>query len=168
MKNLTTNQFAFKRRIMREFIAYEMQYNGEIKPPSEIKLIPFQKKHYTEYKCIYNECFYDMRKALDVEPYNIYSDFMQMKDKMKNIFVLLQDEIIIGSVACYGNEIDDLVVNKKYQNNGIGQKLLLWAINYIRKYSDDPIILHVAKWNEKAISIYQRNGFIIKKTEKIR
>lgn len=82
--------------------------------------------------------------------------------------MLLQDNSIVGSVACYGNEIDDLIVNKKYQENGIGQKLLLWAISHIRTYSQNPIIIHVAKCNEKALSIYQRRGFIITKTEKIR
>lgn len=153
---------------MREILAYEMQYKGNGILFTDVKLIPFQKKYYSEYESIYNECFYDMRKALEVEPYNFYSDFGQVEDKMKDIFLFLQDEIIVGSVACYGNEIDDLVVNKKYQNNGVGQKLLFWAINHIRMYSERPIIIHVAKWNEKALSIYQRNGFIITKTEKIR
>lgn len=32
----------------------------------------------------------------------------------------------------------------------------------------EPIIIHVAKWNEKALSIYQHMGFIIIKTEIIR
>lgn len=153
---------------MNEIIAYEMQFNGEEIHFTDIELIPFNDKYYSEYELIYNECFYDMRKALDVKPYHFYSDYEQMKDKKKDIFLLLQDNIIVGSVACYGNEIDDLIVNKKYQNNGIGKKLLLWAIRNIRTYSQNPIIIHVAKWNEKALSIYQRNGFIITNTEKIR
>jgi ribosomal protein S18 acetylase RimI-like enzyme len=153
---------------MNEIIAYEMQYIGKEIPSTNVNLIPFQEKYYSEYERIYNECFYNMRKALDVEPYNFYSDFEQVKNKMKDIFLLLQDQIIVGSVACYGNEIDDLVVNMKYRNNGVGQKLLLWAISNIRMHSESPIIIHVAKWNEKALSIYQRNGFIITKTEKIR
>jgi ribosomal protein S18 acetylase RimI-like enzyme len=153
---------------MKEIIAYEMQFDGEVIKFADIELIPFQEKYYSEYELIYNECFYDMRKELDVQPYHFYSDFGQMKDKMKDIFLLLQDDIIVGSVACYGNEVDDLIVNKKYQDNGIGQKLLLWAISHIRTYSQNPIIIHVAKWNEKALSIYQRNGFNIIKTEKIR
>lgn len=153
---------------MREIIAYEMQYYGKGIPITDIKLIPFQGKYYSEYERIYNECFYDMRKSLDVEPYNFYSDFEQVKDKIKDIFLLMQDEIIVGSVACYGNEIDDLVVNMKYQNNGVGQKLLLWAIRHIRMNNENPIIIHVAKWNEKVLSIYRRNGFITTKTEKIR
>ncbi|HKM03140.1 MAG TPA: GNAT family N-acetyltransferase [Lachnospiraceae bacterium] len=153
---------------MKEIIVYEMQYIGKGILSTDVKLIPFQENYYSEYERIYNECFYSMRKELDVEPYNFYSDFDQLKDKMKDIFLLLQDQIIVGSVACYGNEIDDLVVNKKYQNKGIGQKLLLWAINHIRVYSDNAIIIHVAKWNEKALSIYKSNDFIITKTEKVR
>lgn len=153
---------------MKEIIAYEMQYTGKDNLSSDVKLIPFQEKYYPEYVRIYNECFYDMRKALEIEPFNFYSDFEQVKDKMKDIFLLLQDQTILGSVACYENEIDDLIVNMNYQNNGIGQKLLLWAMSNIRIHSENPIIIHVAKWNEKALTIYQRNGFMITKTEKIR
>ncbi len=153
---------------MKEIIAYEMQYSGDDVIYTDIVLISFQEKYYSEYKRIYNECFYEMRKALDVQPYNFYSDFGQVKDKMKDIFLFIKDEIIVGSVACYGNEIDDLVVNREYQNHGIGQKLLLWAINHIRTYSYSPIVIHVAKWNEIALYIYERNGFVITKTEKVR
>lgn len=153
---------------MKEIIAYKLQFDNEEIQITDIELIPFEEKYYSEYEYIYNECFYDMRKALDVQPYYFYSDYVQMKEKVNDIFLLLQDNIIVGSVACYGNEIDDLIVNKKYQNNGIGKKLLLWAIRHIRMYSQEPIIIHVAKWNEKALSVYQRNGFIITNTEKIR
>ncbi len=153
---------------MKEIIAYEMQYSGDDVISTDIVLISFQEKYYSEYERIYNECFYEMRKALDVQPYNFYSDFGQLKDKMKDIFLFIKDEIIVGSVACYGNEINDLVVNREYQNQGIGQKLLLWAINHIRTYSNSPIVIHVAKWNEIALYIYERNGFVITKTEKVR
>ena len=77
-------------------------------------------------------------------------------------------DTVVGSVACYGNEIDDLIVNKTYQNNGLGRKILLWAIKNIRNNSDEPIVLHVAKWNEKALKLYLDNGFKISKIEKIR
>jgi hypothetical protein len=98
---------------MIDVIAYELQYIKNEIPFTNVELISFQKEYYSQYERIYNECFYDMRKALEIQPYNFYSDIEQMKDKIENIYLLLQDEIIIGSVACYGNEIDDLVVNKK-------------------------------------------------------
>ena len=38
-------------------------------------------------------------------------------------------------------------------------------MNLIRKSNNDPIILHVAKWNENALKLYQNVGFVIKSTE---
>ena len=80
---------------------------------------------------------------------------------------LIENNEIIGSVACYGNEIDDLIVNKEYQNKGYGKKLLLWAMNLIRKNNNDPITLHVAKWNKNALKLYTNIGFVITNTETI-
>jgi len=54
---------------------------------------------------------YEMLKALDVKPYNFYSDIKQIRDGMADIFLLIDSETIIGSVGCYGTEIDDLPMN---------------------------------------------------------
>lgn len=43
---------------MKEIIAYEMQFDGEKIQLTDIELIPFQEKYYSEYELIYNECFY--------------------------------------------------------------------------------------------------------------
>ena len=151
-----------------EIIAYEMQFSSKTIQESDIILEVFSDDFYSEYKKIYNQCFFDMRKSLNVEPYNFYSSIEQLDNKKQNIYVLLEGNTLIGSVACYGNEIDDLIVNKAYQNKGIGRKLLLWAIEHIRSNNNEPIILHVAKWNEKALKLYLDNGFEISKIEKIR
>lgn len=109
-----------------------------------------------------------MRKSLDIKPYNFLSDYKQISEKSKDIFLLVGEEEIIGSVACYGNEIDDLIVNKKFQNKGYGKQLLLWGMNYIRQISNGPILLHVAKWNEKALMLYKKVGFDITNIERVR
>lgn len=96
------------------------------------------------------------------------SDYEQVREKSKDIFLLVSGEEIIGSVACYGSEIDDLIVNKKYQNKGYGKQLLLWGMNHIRQISNGPILLHVAKWNEKALKLYEKVGFNITNTERVR
>ena len=49
---------------------YEMQYTSNI-VQSDMKLIPFNDKFYDMYEPIYNECFYEMREALNVKPYNL-------------------------------------------------------------------------------------------------
>ncbi len=145
-----------------------MIYNKALKYQNDIICVPFQKEYWNEYMKIYNECFYKMRKALEVEPINFYDDYSQIKDKIKDIFLYLQNGIIIGAVSCYENEIDDLIVEKSFQRQGIGQKLLFWGINHIKEQGYEEIILHVAEWNQNAVKLYLKNGFRIKKRERVR
>ena len=153
---------------MLEIIAYEMKFAKTMKEFSEISCMPFEVHYFEEYKRIYNECFYDMRKALEIEPYNFLDNYEQIKEKVYNIYLLVDNEEIIGSVACYGNEIDDLIVNKRFQQKGYGKQLLLWAMECIRKRSDEPITLHVAEWNENALGLYKKVGFEVVNVEKVR
>lgn len=153
---------------MKEIIAYEMIYNKALKYQNDIICVPFQKEYWNEYMKIYNECFYKMRKALEVEPINFYYDYSQIKDKINDIFLFLQNGVIIGAVSCYENEIDDLIVEQSFQGQGVGQKLLLWGMNHIKEQGHEEIILHVAEWNQNAVKLYLNNGFSIKKREKVR
>lgn len=153
---------------MKQIIAYEMIYNKALKYQNDIICVPFQKEYWNEYMKIYNECFYKMRKALEVEPINFYYDYSQIKDKIKDIFLYLQNGVIIGAVSCYENELDDLIVEKSFQRQGIGQKLLFWGINHIKEQGYEEIILHVAEWNQNAVKLYLKNGFSIKKKERVR
>ncbi len=153
---------------MKEIIAYEMLYNKAFEYQNDIICVPFQKKYWNEYMSIYNECFYKMRKALEVEPINFYYEYSQIKDKIKDIFLYLQNGGIIGAVSCYENELDDLIVEKSFQGQGIGQKLLLWGINHIKEQGYEEIILHVAEWNQNAVKLYLKNGFSIEKRERVR
>ncbi len=121
---------------MKEIIAYEMLYNKALKYQNYIICVPFQKEYWNEYMKIYNECFYKMRKALEVEPINFYYDYSQIKDKIKDIFLYLQSGVIIGAISCYENELDDLIVEKSFRGQGIGQKLLLWGMNHIKDHGE--------------------------------
>lgn len=147
------------------FYACEMEYKGE-RLQSDLQLIPFDCSMFDEYKSIYNECFYDMRKALNVESFDFLSSADQLKGKTKNIYVLY-DKDLIGAVGIYGNEIDDLIVSKKYQNQGFGKKLLTFAVAKMQKQNISPIKLHVAKWNENAVELYGNMGFECVKVEEI-
>lgn len=53
-----------------EIIAYKMKYTNDYFEKSVIDCIPFESKFFREYMKIYNECFYEMRKALDIQSYN--------------------------------------------------------------------------------------------------
>lgn len=153
---------------MKEIIAYEMVCDKTVAYRNDIICVPFEKRYWKEYKKLYNECFYHMRKALEVEPINFYDAYSQVKDKINDIFLYLQHGKIIGAVSCYGNELDDLIVEKSFQGQGIGQKLLLWGMNHIKEQGYEEIILHVAEWNQNAVKLYLKNGFRIKKKERVR
>ena len=152
----------------QEVWAYELYYDKEIDARCDICCTPFKEEYFEEYMRIYNECFYDMRKELDITPYNWYSQYSQIEDKASNIFVLLEEHRMIGSIACYGNEIDDLIVERSHQNQGYGKQLLLWAMNHIRQRSDSEITLHVAEWNKGALRLYINAGFLVRKRERVR
>lgn len=152
---------------MKEIIVYEMLYNKAFKYQNDIICVPFQKEYWNEYMKIYNECFYKMRKALEIEPINFYYDYSQIKDKIKDIFLYLQNGAILGAVSCYENELDDLIVEKSFQGQGLGQKLLFWGINHIKEQGYEEIILHVAEWNQNAVKLYLKNGFSIAKRERV-
>lgn len=152
---------------MKSFFAYEMWYAGKGPETDTIQMIPFCEEYYSQYERIYNECFYEMRKALDVQPYNFYSGIEQIREKAADIFLLVKDGAIVGGVGCYGTEIDDLFVNRAFQNRGYGKEILLWAIRRIRTYSDEPITIHVAEWNGNAVRLYLKNGFVVTKKEKV-
>lgn len=151
-----------------EIIAYEMKFQADSIEQSNIKCILFEEQYFQKYMRIYNECFYEMRKTLDIKPYNFLSDYKQIAEKVRDIYLLVEDEEIIGAVACYGNEIDDLIVNPEFQQKGYGRQLLLWGMQCIRKRNNEPIILHVAEWNKDALNLYKKVGFEITAVEKIR
>lgn len=151
-----------------EIIAYEMKYVDDSVEKSNIVCIPFEMEFFEGYMRIYNECFFEMRKALDIQPYNFLNEYKQIAEKVNDIYLLVDKGEIIGSIACYGNEIDDLIVNKKFQHKGYGRQLLLWGMQHIREKSNEPITLHVAEWNSNALMLYQKVGFEIANVERFR
>lgn len=145
-----------------------MQTNiAEIETEPGIECVRFDERFFEAYKRIYNECFYEMRKSLGIKPFCFLSDYAQIQDKSKDIFLLMEKDSLVGSVACYGNEVDDLFVDKKYRGRVIGRQLLLWVMKYIRSKNKLPIVLHVAACNKTAIGLYESVGFTVTKAETI-
>ena len=113
---------------------------------------------------MYNACYHEMREALGIKPYDFIRDDSFFEQGMDKVYLLKKDDELIGSVALKGEEIDDLLVDKKYQGKGYGKQILLWEIENI---DSGKIILHVAQWNEKATALYEKTGFEITKVLEI-
>ena len=105
-----------------------------------------------------------MREALNIKPYDFIQEDSFFETGMDRVYLLLNGDEIIGSVALKDEEIDDLIVNPKYQGLGYGKQILLWALEHM---PSGKVILHVAKWNQKAVCLYKKMGFEITKTSVI-
>ena len=55
--------------------------------------------------------------------------------------------------------IDNIVVDEKHQNKGYAKELLKYTINYSKDNNYNDILLNVYCFNEKAIKLYEKNGF---------
>ena len=151
-----------------DVIVYEMAYQMELPETSTIVCTQMKEQDFDVYRNIYNSCFYEMRKALEIQPYDFLHSYAQIAEKIQDIYLLVDNNDIIGSVACYGNEVDDLIVNPKYQKQGYGKQLLLWAMEQIRAKNQELITLHVAEWNQNAVSLYKKIGFEVINVIKVR
>lgn len=136
-------------------------------PETKIECIPFDEKYIGQYKALYNAAFRPMREALDIKPYDWYKDDRAILAKAHEINLLTDGDVLIGSVSCIGNEIDDLFVNETYRRKGYGRKLLVWAMNRIASEGASDMVMHVAQWNEGAVKLYLDEGFEITKTDDI-
>lgn len=143
---------------MKMVLAYTMEYKNSVDEKSSVELIPYSCEYQEQYKNIYNNCYHEMREILDIKPFDFIQDDSFFDSGMKNVYILLNGNEIVGSVVLKGEEIDDLIVNPKYQGKGFGKQILLWALENI---NSKRIILHVAAWNKRAISLYEKNGFEI-------
>ena len=139
-------------------LAHEMRLVNPVEAKSTCSLVPYSSEYQEAYKKMYNSCYHEMREALHIEPYDFIQEDSFFDSKMDSVYCLIKDGILIGSVALKGKEIDDLLVAPDYQGLGIGRDILLWAIENI---SEEPVILHVADWNKRAIRLYESLGFEI-------
>lgn len=146
-------------------LAYEMTYTHRTDERTSVRLIPYESAYQDQYKKLYNSCYHEMREALGISPYDFIQDESFFRQGMENVYILVNDGELIGSVALKGNEIDDLLVAVKHQGKGYGKQILLWAIENI---GCGNMIMHVAEWNARAVRLYKSVGFEVTKTIEIR
>ena len=142
---------------------YEMEYRGGA-VKSDLSLVPFDEKYYKQYKNVINDCFYEMRKALNIKPYDKHSNsLVELAMLKESTFLLLDGDVIICAVSFFGNELGNVVVNPQYQRQGYGRKLMEFALQHMQKRGDSPIKLMVNTSNRSAIALYSLLGFEVMK-----
>ena len=72
---------------------------------------------------------------------------------LQNTFVY-DDGVVKGVIRVSGKEIEKLFVEPQFQGQGIGEKLLWFAIN-----THHASFLWALEYNKRGIAFYQRHGF---------
>lgn len=145
-------------------LAHKMEYVNPAAERTTVSLVPYEPGYQEQYKLIYNACYHEMRESLGIKPYDFIQTDSFFDQGMKDVYILTDNGKLIGSVKLKGSEIDDLIVDPEYQNMGYGKQILLWALENIKS---EKIYLKVAGWNQRAIRLYEKNGFEITETFEI-
>ena len=84
-------------------------------------------------------------------------------------FCAYSDRKLIGLIACYFNEIDNITgfissvsVNREYQGSGIFAELINQVIKYGKLNNFNKIELEVRPENRQVLQMYEKFGFVVR------
>ena len=93
----------------------------------------------------------------EMQVLTLAQEYIENTEKLENIWVY-DDGIVKGMINLEGEEIKELYVDSFFQNQGIGAKIINFAIQEFKVQ-----YLWVLKKNHKAIRFYQVHGFRLSK-----
>lgn len=96
----------------------------------------------------------------EMQVYPLAKSYIDNSDELEGIWVY-DDEFVKGMIHIEGKQIIELYVDTFFENQGIGSRLIKYAIE---KQECD--YLWVLEKNVKAIKFYQRHGFVITEERK--
>jgi ribosomal protein S18 acetylase RimI-like enzyme len=148
-----------------------MHYKGTSQPNIDIEFIPYEDKYYEQYAKCRQDCFYELRKENDIQPYVPF----QLSEKHREntlkrreyIYIALMDEQLIASFDLMDGYLDSIIVPPAYQGKGYGKQATQFAINKALSQNNQLIHLSVLEWNVKAVNLYKSLGFEIVQTAHI-
>lgn len=103
----------------------------------------------------------DINKLLET----YFPNYRENHDPFENIAVYTNDQIIgiiVYSIIYERSEINYILVKPEYRQQGIGLKLLNFAIEDSKNNHCESISLEVNKTNQPAINLYSQTDFKIK------
>lgn len=126
------------------------------------KLVKASKKDIPRLIRYKKDIIYMYSKDLAEDERNKIDEYVitSVNEMFKDYYNIIIDDKIIGSILLkdmpQGKLIDEIYIEKEFRNNGIGTDIIRKMLENNRN-----IYLWVYKENKKAISLYNRLGFII-------
>ena len=149
---------------LQEIKAHTMEYRGgPVVAPVQPR--PYRAGDYEGYQSTYNQCFRPLRQALGLEPVDCCGPAQELLAQKENIFVLEEGGMLVAAVSLLGATIDDLIVAEPCRGRGMGGQMLRFAIATLQQRGAHPIRLSVAAWNQGALALYEKQGFVTVETQ---
>ena len=101
------------------------------------------------YPFFHNDAFY----FGELNVVEMAAEYSENSKNLQNTYVY-DDGVVKGIVRVSGDEIEKLYVEPQFQSQGIGAKLLDFAVNELKAEQ-----LWALEYNVRGIAFYQRNGF---------
>lgn len=125
----------------------------------DINVRPFKEED-TQALCkIFSSAFGDLEEeSLDLIAYNSTADDI-------HLWVVERDDAIVGTVSTRkdgdAHWLTALAVHPLFTGQGIGLQIIQWVKEYVVRSGEHHVLLDVEIENERALSIYTKNGFTI-------
>jgi putative acetyltransferase len=101
------------------------------------------------------------KSVLDTHDFLTSTDFKEIKDLVSNInfndfqvFCLTDENLVLGFIGVLDKKVEMLFLDPKYFGQGLGKKLLNYAVKELKADK-----LDVNEQNVKALEFYQKFGF---------
>lgn len=130
---------------------------------NDIIILPYNEIYRQEVLTIWE------RSVLATHDFLTPTDFEEIKELVANlnfndfqVFCSVYENTVLGFIGVADKKVEMLFLDPKYFGNGIGKKLLTFAVDKLNADKVD-----VNEQNKKALKFYQKFGFeIFERTEK--
>lgn len=140
----------------------EMHYRGASQPTVDMEFINYEDKYYEQYMKCRQDCFYELRKDNDIQPYIVplsEEDRKIILSEKEYIYIAFDDNNLIGAITIKDGYLDRIIVSPSYQGKGFGKKITQFGINQTIREGKSAVQLSCIEGNKIAEKLYKSLGF---------
>lgn len=142
----------------------DMHYRGTTQEGVNISFVNYEDKYYEQYAKCRQDCFYEIRKQNDIQPYIRPlndEDRKNILSEKDSIYLAFDNECLVGAIKIKGGYLDLVMVSPSYQGKGYGKKITQFGINKALREGQPLIQLCYMEGNKRAENLYKSLGFEI-------
>ncbi len=142
-------------------------YEGEPFSMADIEPVCYQSDFFEQEIALESDVFFELRRLNDIQPYRLDQSSEQelaeirrfFEEHYTSFFFLIEGSELIGSILLIRNYIQSLAIARKFQRQGYGRRLTMYAVNYLLNKGFRCVEVNILPGNRAAHFLYTRLGF---------